>query len=266
MRSVPRESGTVQARAAGGGAVARLGCRSRAGRSHVVDAGRSSVTQDVNSGLSTADLTAILITRLHADHAADLYNYVDLAAFGVHDVGDGVTQPVTVLGPCSAGLLPRTDRALPTVHPAGPVPGIAAFMESMRAADAHGHNLFIRDSGVPDPASLLTVREIHPAGRVGLLGAQHGADVLVHEVIDLSLCAEIGSSGALLDQLRDSHTDVTEVGGAAQQAGAATLARTHLVPALPSARTREQWRSEARQGFSGTVVVGGAPESLYLPP
>lgn len=54
---------------------------------------------------------------------------------------------------------------MPTVDPANPVPGIADFMESMRVANAYSHNVFIRDSGVPDPTTLLTVREIVPPRR-----------------------------------------------------------------------------------------------------
>lgn len=285
------------------------------GKNYVVDAGRSSVTQYVNAGLRMADLSSIFVTHLHADHVADLYNYVNLAAFGVNDANDGVTEPFTILGPSSAGALPATDKDVPTVNPANPVPGISDYMDSMRAANAYSHNLFIRDSGVPDPASLVTVQEITPPAAAGssahdtaprmspfevfrderitvtgtlvphgpvypayafrfdtprhsvvfsgdtsysenLIELARGADVLVHEVIDLSFYAQIGLTGALLDHLKESHTDLTEVGAVAEQAGVGTLALTHLVPGLPGARTMEQWRAGAQQGFSGAVVVG----------
>lgn len=293
------------------------------GKNYVVDAGRSSVTQYVNSGLKMADLSSIFVTHLHADHTADLYNYVNLAAFGVNDANDGVTRPFTVLGPSSAGRLPGTTQDVPTVNPANPVPGIADFMESMRAANAYSHNVFIRDSGVPDPTTLLTVREIAPPPSVGssstdtaprmapfevfrdervtvtatlvphgpvypayafrfdtpqhsvvfsgdtsfsenLIELARDADVLVHEVIDLSFYAEIGLTGALLEHLRASHTDVTEIGTVAERAGVGTLALTHLVPGLPGARTAQQWHSKAQQGFSGTVVVGADLATLAL--
>lgn len=284
-------------------------------RNYVVDAGRAAVTQYVNSGLKMADLDTVFVTHLHADHVADLYNFVNLAAFGVNDADDGVTKPFRVYGPSSAGNLPPAPAGTSVVNPQNPVPGIVEFMDSMQAANAYSHNLFIRDSGVPDPRTMVSVHEITPPPTSGsssrdtaprmrpfqvyqddlvtvsatlvphgpvypsyalrfdtpthsvvfsgdtaysenLIELAHGADVLVHEVIDLSFYAEIGLTGALLDHLRESHTDVSEIGGLAQRAQVSTLALTHLVPGKPGARTIDQWYSKAAVGFTGNVVVG----------
>lgn len=45
------------------------------GYNYLVDCGRASVTQYLNSGLVFLKLAAMFITHLHADHLADYYNY-----------------------------------------------------------------------------------------------------------------------------------------------------------------------------------------------
>jgi hypothetical protein len=62
----------------------------------------------------------------------------------------------------------------------------------------------------------------------------HGADLLVHEVIDIDSYERfLGLPPALLEHLRESHTDVTELGPLAERADVDTLVLTHLVPADP---------------------------------
>lgn len=82
-----------------------------------------------------------------------------------------------------------------------------------------------------------------------------GADVLVHEVIDVD-----GLDGLvppeIIDHLLESHTDVDRVGAVAEAAGVSTLALNHLVPGDPAEVTDGEWRRRAQRGFSGKVVVG----------
>jgi ribonuclease BN (tRNA processing enzyme) len=82
-----------------------------------------------------------------------------------------------------------------------------------------------------------------------------GAEIVVHEVIDLDWVASLSSSPTQLDHLRQSHTDVDEVGAIAEATGARTLVLTHLVPDGDEV-SDETWRSKAQQGFSGEVIVG----------
>lgn len=91
-----------------------------------------------------------------------------------------------------------------------------------------------------------------------------GADVLVHEVIDIDFYKSADLSDALLDHLRVSHTDVTEIGPLAEQAGVDTLVLTHLVPANPALVSTGSWQRRAGKGFSGRVVVGEDLQSLPL--
>lgn len=84
-----------------------------------------------------------------------------------------------------------------------------------------------------------------------------GADYLVHEVIDLDW---VGSSGdipeSIIDHLRESHTDVNEIGSIAEAAGVRNLVLTHIVPGSPQDISDGQWRRRAQRGYSGTVHVG----------
>ena len=83
-----------------------------------------------------------------------------------------------------------------------------------------------------------------------------GADILVHEVIDIDFYKKIGYPAALLHHLEVSHTDVKAVGPLAQQAGVGTLVLTHLVPATASLVSPASWHRRAQRGFDGRVIVG----------
>ncbi len=83
-----------------------------------------------------------------------------------------------------------------------------------------------------------------------------GADVLVHEAIDLDFLTGRQIPPALRAHLENSHTDVTKVGGIAQAAGVKTLVLSHLVPGGTNTVSEATWRRKAQQGFSGELVVG----------
>jgi ribonuclease BN (tRNA processing enzyme) len=82
-----------------------------------------------------------------------------------------------------------------------------------------------------------------------------GADILVHEAIDLDWVASLQSSPTQMEHLQGSHTDVNLVGGIAEAAGVKTLVLNHLVPEGAEVADTT-WHSKAQQGFSGTVIVG----------
>jgi ribonuclease BN (tRNA processing enzyme) len=58
------------------------------GRTYVIDAGRSAVTQYLRAGLEFKSLDSIFITHLHADHIADYYNFFLFAGNVQNDSGD----------------------------------------------------------------------------------------------------------------------------------------------------------------------------------
>lgn len=86
-----------------------------------------------------------------------------------------------------------------------------------------------------------------------------GADLLVHEVIDVD--ALIGRLRSLPNfasvhrQLSTSHTSFEAVGAIAARAGVGTLVLSHLVPGEGS-HTPAEWEALVRPGFDGPIVCG----------
>jgi ribonuclease BN (tRNA processing enzyme) len=86
-----------------------------------------------------------------------------------------------------------------------------------------------------------------------------GADILVHEVIDVEFLAhrvaQLPNRDAIIAHLSGSHTPVAEAGKIAERAGVKTLVLSHLVPG-DDEFTEEDWESRARPHFNGEVVCG----------
>jgi ribonuclease BN (tRNA processing enzyme) len=89
-----------------------------------------------------------------------------------------------------------------------------------------------------------------------LIAMAQGADILVHQVADLGYLERHGFSGAELARMAALHTDVTEVGGVAERAGARELILSHYLPASPDAITEADWAQRAGRGFSGITTAG----------
>ena len=91
-----------------------------------------------------------------------------------------------------------------------------------------------------------------------LVKLAHGADLLVHEVIDPAWVESRfdppldQAQQAAVNHLLRSHTSIEQVGAVAERAGVGTLVLNHFVPAD---NPRERWL-EAQEGFSGRLVVG----------
>lgn len=303
----PLESGH-----AGISSVLRVG-----GRNYVVDCGRSAVTQYSRAGLLLPDLAGIYVTHLHADHTADLYNFFLLGGWGEGDGkrDAGITQRVPVHGPGPAGALPPAfgGGEAPTVAPEHPTPGLVDLLRFSLEANAYSTNVFLRDSGIPDPRELIDAREIplpdvgaDPLGdtapdmepfavaeddrvRVSAVLVPHGpvfpsyafrfdtdegsvvfsgdtarsdnvvrlaegADMLVHEAIDLDHYRSVGTPEVVLSHLEKSHTTTEDVGRVAQAAGVGTLVLSHLAPGAEGTVPDGRWVSRARRHFDGRVV------------
>lgn len=88
-----------------------------------------------------------------------------------------------------------------------------------------------------------------------LVTLARGADLLLHEAIDLDWAKALDSSPEQLTHLSESHTDVDLVGAIAEACGVPTLVLTHIVPDSDQV-SDDTWRAKAQQGFSGEVIVG----------
>lgn len=132
------------------------------GRTYVIDAGRSAVTQFAAAGLRFDSIAGIFLTHLHADHIADYYNFFMMGGHIKNQNGDHIERQVPVFGPGAAGgLQPKFGGGeAPTVNPANPTPGTVEMTQSLHAAYAYSMNVFLRDMDVVDIRTLMDVREI----------------------------------------------------------------------------------------------------------
>ena len=96
-----------------------------------------------------------------------------------------------------------------------------------------------------------------PCANVGRLA--EGADVLVHEVIDVDrLAPRLGGMPnwpAVRHHLARAHSTPEQVGEIATRAGVRTLVLSHLVPG-DLAPTEDEWEARVRPHFAGEIVCG----------
>jgi ribonuclease BN (tRNA processing enzyme) len=84
-----------------------------------------------------------------------------------------------------------------------------------------------------------------------------GADVLVHEVINLELIQKFGHlPPELMTHLVDAHTTTSQVGQVATQADVGQVVLTHLVPSNPLQIPDPVWHAQVSADYRGTVHVG----------
>jgi ribonuclease BN (tRNA processing enzyme) len=92
-----------------------------------------------------------------------------------------------------------------------------------------------------------------------LVRLARGADVLVHEVIDVDLLAQrlrrLPNFEAIRNHLASAHSTPEQVGDVATRAGVRTLVLSHLVPG-DGERTEAEWEDRVRPHFDGEVVCG----------
>ncbi len=89
-----------------------------------------------------------------------------------------------------------------------------------------------------------------------LIALAQDADILVHQVADLSYLRRHGVDDAEMARMAALHTDVTQVGGVAERAGVRELILSHYLPAEPDAIPDAAWAHRAGKGFSGKTTAG----------
>jgi ribonuclease BN (tRNA processing enzyme) len=97
----------------------------------------------------------------------------------------------------------------------------------------------------------------------------HGADVLVHEVIDLEQMAQrlkqLPNYESVLNHLGSSHSSPEQVGAIAKRAGVRTLVLSHLVPGDADLH-EDEWEERVRTHFDGEIVCGVDLDEFALVP
>jgi ribonuclease BN (tRNA processing enzyme) len=97
-----------------------------------------------------------------------------------------------------------------------------------------------------------------------LIALAQGADILVHQVVDLDYLARHGVTPDR-ERMAELHTDVNEVGGVAERARVRELILNHYLPPQPDAITDAEWAERAGRYFSGITTAGSDGMRRALP-
>jgi ribonuclease BN (tRNA processing enzyme) len=251
------------------------------GAAYVVDCGLGVTNQFARTGLSFESLRSIFITHHHPDHNIE---YGPLLVIGwIY----GLPQSVRAYGPPPLEQMTRdflaSQRA--TIHfwaedfkikPLGmidvhelPKPGLVMKDENVRVTSvlvqhppvkpAYGYRFDFPDRSIAFSGDTVPLPAVAQMAR--------GADVLVHEAMDVSAMRKsieqqfasggirAGSLEAFMHHMFADHSPVERVGRIAQMAGVKTLVLTHLVPAAISIPD-STWRALAAKHFKGEIIVG----------
>jgi ribonuclease BN (tRNA processing enzyme) len=87
------------------------------------------------------------------------------------------------------------------------------------------------------------------------------ADLLLHEAVDLAVYERSGTPPAILQHMRDAHTDASLLGQVAAESDVKALAATHLTPGDPAVVSDAAWRKSLRDsarqaGYQGKMILG----------
>jgi len=257
------------------------------GKPYLVDAGNGVARQLSLAHFAPADIHEIFITHNHDDHNADWGTLMGLAWT------NGNTKPMTVYGP------PGTQSMLKGYLQYF-APNVAShWMESsrvptentMRAKDIGGSGLVYEDDNV----QVTAVENCHyhfdkgtpgygwqksfafrfqtpdrvivfsgDTGQCGHVMADFskGADILVHEVIDLGAIERTLHSTSqpeqrerLMNHMRTEHSTAEQVGQVAHDAGVKLVVLSHLVNGA-AAPNEAAYIAGVKKFYSGPVVVG----------
>jgi ribonuclease BN (tRNA processing enzyme) len=262
------------------------------GKPYLIDAGNGVVRQLMLAGIPFTSVRQIFITHNHDDHNADWGTLMGRAwTSGEH-------EPMTVYGPrgtesmrkgflqyfapnAAAHYLEGAVNIPPEkVILAHDIPGPGLVFEDANvrvtaAENCHYH--FSKGSPGYGWQQSFAFRFQTPdrvvvfSGDTGACGDKlvklaTGADILVHEVIDLdSIPGNVQSRGegsyslpgqfdALMKHLRTEHTTPDEVGRVASSAGVKMVILSHVTPGT-AAYKDEQYSDGVRKLYQGPVVV-----------
>lgn len=254
-------------------------------RFYLIDFGLGCTRAAAEAGLKGKHFTAGFVTHLHSDHV------VELPGFLLWNWGkpvNGFTEPFRILGPGkdphrvggkdlagTAELVEKTlegfsydidiriqDEARPNLHE-------LVQTEEIVIPDEPIFEVY-RDDAVTVSATLVEHPPVYPAfafrfdtneGSIvfsgdtakseALVELARGADILVHEAVNLDFYKEQGFSGAFLNHQACSHTSPADAGAVAQEAGVGRLVLSHLA----GVATEQWWAEQAATQYHGPISV-----------
>ncbi|HEX5439076.1 MAG TPA: MBL fold metallo-hydrolase [Gemmatimonadaceae bacterium] len=241
---------------------------------YVIDCGNGVARQMVKAGLDLGRIRDVFITHQHSDHNADYGNLLLLAW------ETDLVTPVNTYGPPPLQRMTElflemdaydihireTDEGRPSFAPlivpheithGGPVMHddnvrvTAALVQHPPVVPAFAYRFDCPDR------SIVFSGDTRPSET--LVELAHGADILVHEVIDLAAIDRVikdeSTATRLRAHLEAAHTSMTQVGQIATKAGVKTLVLNHFVPGAPPVPDKV-WYDAVKPHFKGRLVIG----------
>jgi ribonuclease BN (tRNA processing enzyme) len=241
---------------------------------YVIDCGNGVARQMALAGLDLGRIRDVFITHQHSDHNADYGNLLLLAwATDLHTRVDTYGPPplkrMTELflemddydirvrekdegrPPLAPLIVPHEiTRGGPVMQDAN-VKVTAALVEHPLVKPAFAYRFDCPDR------SIVFSGDTRPSEN--LVELARGADILVHEVIDLAaigvLTKELSHATRLREHLLAAHTPMSEVGQIATKAGVKTLVLNHFVPGTPPIPDKV-WYDAVKPHFKGRLIIG----------
>jgi ribonuclease BN (tRNA processing enzyme) len=241
---------------------------------YVIDCGNGVARQMALAGLDLGRIRDVFITHQHSDHNADYGNLLLLAwATDLHTRVDTYGPPplkrMTKLflemddydirvrekdegrPPLAPLIVPHEiTRGGPVMQDAN-VKVTAALVEHPLVKPAFAYRFDCPDR------SIVFSGDTRPSEN--LVELARGADILVHEVIDLAaigvLTKELSHATRLREHLLAAHTPMSEVGQIATRAGVKTLVLNHFVPGTPPIPDKA-WYDAVKPHFKGRLIIG----------
>jgi ribonuclease BN (tRNA processing enzyme) len=241
---------------------------------YVIDCGDGVARQMVKASLDLRRIRDVFITHQHSDHNADYGNLLLLAW------ETGLDQPVNTYGPPPLKRMTELFLEMQAydIHvrekDEGRPPLDKLFVPheiTQGGPVMHDHNVKVTAALVHHPLvkpafayrfdcpdrSIVFSGDTSPSGN--LVQLARGADILVHEVMDLRLIGRAlefdPRARTLRKHLLESHTPMTEVGRIATEAGVKTLVLNHFVPGIVPIPD-DIWYDAVKPHFKGRVIVG----------
>ena len=244
---------------------------------YIIDAGDGITGQLAKSGIDTNSIKAVFITHNHSDHVAD-YGTLLLRTWQ-----SGHKGPIDCFGPPPLKGMTNSymeymnwDINLRIQHEARP-----DFKSMINVLEITNNSSVYQDSNVKVDCIKVPHGEADPSysyrfqidGKVivfsgdtskseALIGFASGADILVHEVLNLEGVEAIiektyPGNEAFRNHIIEGHTTMSEVGEIASQAKVKILVLNHFVPTgSPFLDKEEIWQDGVRKTFNGQIIVG----------
>ncbi|MGN6730018.1 MAG: MBL fold metallo-hydrolase [Rhodanobacteraceae bacterium] len=241
---------------------------------YVIDCGNGVARQMAKAGLDLGHIRDVFVTHQHSDHNADYGNLLLLAwatdlRTRVDTYGPPPLKRMTELflqmddsdiqvrikdegrPPLAPLIMPHEITHAGVVMQDANVKVTAALVQHPLVTPAFAYRFDCPDR------SIVFSGDTRPCE--SLIELARGADILVHEVIDLQAIGAVVRNESQARRLRrhllDAHTPMSEVGQLATRAGVKTLVLNHFVPGAPPIPD-QVWYDAVKPHFKGRLVIG----------